>query len=187
MSSIFAKTIAKAISDYRYLLRRYLTQAKRMAKLSELNLKDSGLYENDVLLYKTAKRITQDIEKNMDIKESGYYSYSGIAHFCEYLKKFLAHYEIEGARVVHRAQRASRALVYVIQLFMKSEADLTEAVAKEFIQCNEVIAVNGSPEQHALYQNNLEKYTLRYPTFYDPLLKDFLSRIQVESPEEEVA
>jgi len=85
MSSIFVETISKAISDYRQLLRRYLPHADRMMKLIELGLKQPN-YKNDIMLYRTAQRIIQDIDANLDHASTSYYAYSGINSFGRYLK-----------------------------------------------------------------------------------------------------
>lgn len=184
MSSIFSEAIARAISDYRYLLRRYLPQAKRMHKLAELKLNDSTIYENEPELYRVARQIIADIEKNMDLTETGYYSYSGIAHFCNYLKDFMRNYDVDHGRVIHKAQKASKALIYVIQLFMKSENEFTPELTNEFMQCNKVIVENGSVEQQELYLSNLEKNTEAYPNFYHDILNDFTARQKEQQQQE---
>ncbi len=84
--SIFSETMIKAISDYRLLLRKHLHQVERMMKLQKLNLRSSDIYESDLMLYETGKVIVADIEMNMAMSSSGYYSYSGIQQFCIYLK-----------------------------------------------------------------------------------------------------
>lgn len=173
MATIFAQTIAKAISDYRLILRRYLSQAERISKLSQLRLKDSHIYDNDVSLYHAAKTIVEDIEQNMEIPDQGYYSYSGMLKYCEYLKEYLDNYEIENGKVIHRAQKASRALIEAIQLATLSDERLNENVAKDFEKCNQIIAECGSPEQRELHLNNLERREMHNESFYQPILQHF--------------
>lgn len=172
-TSIFAETIAKAISDYRQLLRRYLPQSVRVTKLSELKLKDPTLYDSDLTLFKVAHAIIADIEENMKVPDQGYYSYSGILMFCDYLKEYLDNYEIDGDQVVHRAQKASKALLQAIQLAMLPENRLNETIVQKFQQCNETIAQYGSKEQRQLHKNNLERQKSTNETFYASILENF--------------
>lgn len=184
MSKIFVETMARAIADYRYLLRRYLSQSQRMAKLNELNLRDPNLFDNEIAVYHLGHRIVRDIEQNMDTQERSYYSYSGIARFCDYLKEFLANYEIETGKVIHKAQKASRCLIHAIQLLGKSEAQLTPDVAKELLDCNQVIGENGSVEQKDLYFKNLARCLDDYPKFYQPIIEDFEQYFSLESSQQ---
>lgn len=181
MSTIFAKTIARAISDYRQLLRKHLKQDARMAKLRELQLRDPGIFASESALYSTAWRIVRDIEKNMNVNESGYYAYSGVKKFCEYLKKYLNNYEFEGESVIHRTQKASRALLKAIQLISMSKPDSahTEKMLASIQDCHTVIASLGSPEQHEMYRHNLEKHQHQNPQFLDTVLQDFQKRLQI--------
>ena len=57
----------------------------------------------------------------MEIPEQGYYSYSGIQHFCDYLKEYLENYICEDEEIIHKAQKASRSLINVIHLVMMPE------------------------------------------------------------------
>jgi hypothetical protein len=173
MSSLFSETVTKAISVYRQLLRRYLPQVQRVKKLAQLKLKNPTTYENDVSLYQTALAIVRDIEENMEIPEQGYYSYSGIATFCDYLKDYLSKYEIESGQVIHRAQKASRALIQAIQLAALPVHQLTEDIAKQFANCNEIIAMFGSDEQHRLHMGTLEKQRCVHQSFYETVITNF--------------
>ena len=85
MSQLFVETIARAISDYRYLLRRHLDQVERRKKLAELDLKDPAIFNSAKKLYEIAWGIVHDIEKNTQTP-LGYYGYSGIAEFGKYLR-----------------------------------------------------------------------------------------------------
>lgn len=179
MTSIFFDTIAKAISDYRLLLRRYLSQAERQHKLAQLNLKDPSNFRNDLSLYKVARAIIADIEQNMKVPDQGYYSYSGIMMFAEYLKEFLDNYEVDGNEVVHRAQRASKALIQAIQLVNLPDNRLNETIAQKLAACNEVIASYGSQEQRLLHKHNLERQRQLNERFYSPILENYQEKLQV--------
>jgi hypothetical protein len=157
--SIFSDTIREAINVYRRMLRKYMPQDKRMLKLRQLNLKNAQLYENEIALYHTGKAIVSDIEKNLDRLGSSYYAYSGVGRFAAYLKSFLKNYEIESNQIIHRSQKASRALVRAIQLLNVTDNELTneltEDIKDELMRGNVVIAECGSVDQYALYKKTL--------------------------------
>lgn len=177
MSSIFIETVSKAISDYRQLLRRHLSQSERMTKLMELNLKQPD-YKNEVALYRTAQRIVQDIEMNMDCDPKSYYTYSGVGNFGRYLKEFISNYIIEGQHVVHRAQKASRALLDSIQLIGLPAERLTSDVLDSINKNSMTIAHFGSEEQCELYKENLERYYRERGSFFGPLLRYFEEQLR---------
>ena len=172
-TSIFAQTITRAISEYRQMLRRHLAQAERVKKLAELKLKDTALYESDLRLYEAAWNIVKDIEANMQVEAEGYYSYSGISLFCEYLKEYLENYEVEGNSVVHRAQKASKSLITAIQIGMLPENRLNDEIKQKLLDCNKIIAQFGSDEQREMYLSNIERQQSIFADFYDPILNDF--------------
>ncbi|OGO90726.1 MAG: hypothetical protein A3F41_05660 [Coxiella sp. RIFCSPHIGHO2_12_FULL_44_14] len=181
--SIFSETMKTAISIYRGMLRKHLPQDIRLSKLNALNLKNPELYENEVALYHTGHSIVLDIERNIDRSVGGYYSYSGVKHFADHLKTFLNHYELEGDCVIHRSQRASRALLKAIQLLtLPREQLVTPDVVKELTQCNEIIARYGSDEQKDSHKSTLQK-TIRHQqeqntSFYRSVLTHFQDRLQ---------
>jgi len=186
MSNIFAETISKAISDYRQMLRRYLSQAERVSKLSELNLKSPD-YNDEAGLYRLAQTIIQDIERNLDVKTKSYYSYSGVGNFCRYLKEFLSNYVLEGEIVSHRAQKASRALIQSIQLMSLPSEKMTPEVIEQISECNVTVASFGSSEQCELYKENLARYNEEKGAFFGPLLRQFEATLSQASDVSEAA
>lgn len=168
--SIFTETMTKAIADYRFLLRRYLAQSDRMAKLRELKLRDSDTYESDLSLYNTGMAIIADIEQNMADLKQGYYSYSGIQQFSQYMKEYLNNYYIEKGQVEHRAQKASRALMTAIQMAGLSRERLDETIAKKLLECNTVIVNFGSQEQCDLQLQTLTRQQTNNPGFYTRII-----------------
>lgn len=183
--SIFSETMTKAINIYRSMLRKYLPQAERVSKLHELNLKNPQLYENEIALYHTGHAIVSDINKNLDPSATGYYSYSGVGSFGDYLKNFLKNYEIDGNTVIHRSQKASRALIQAIQLLTLPKEQLTPEVAKRLSRCNEVIAKYGSEEQRELHESTLQNAIRRQQensiSFYRTILSNFQEKMHKES------
>lgn len=175
--SIFTETIARAISDYRYLLRRNLPQSERVAKLQALELRDPELYEDEIRMYRTALMIVSDIEENMDTKEKNYYSYSGIGKFSRYLREYLDNYEIENGKLIHKAQKASRAMIEAIQLISLSTS-FDDELRKKLIDCNKIVLSFGSSEQQELYKSNLEQHAMRNEDFFAPIIYDLNKRLQ---------
>lgn len=168
--SIFSETMTRAISDYRTLLRRHLNQVDRMTKLHELNLRDADLYVSDVNLYEAGKAIVADMEASGATQLRGYYSYSGIRQFCEYLKEYLANYYIENNQLVHRAQKASRFLLESIQLATLPRERLDDSVAKQLVECNKAIVTFGSHEQCELQLQTLSRSQATNPGFYTRII-----------------
>lgn len=179
--SVFSRTMRKAISDYRYLLRRHLHQVERMVKLQKLNLRDSRIYQNNVSLFEIGHAIVEDIEKNMGVRHQTYYSYSGIHRFCEYLKAFLKQYYVENNQVFHRGQKASRALVESIQLSELPKHLLNEKVAKKLLNCNKSIVSFGSDEQCDLQFQILSKQKEANPGFYTHVISHLENLLNDES------
>lgn len=173
--SLFAQTMTKAIGDYRLLLRRYLDQADRMSKLQKLRLRDASTYENDVNLFKAGQDIVSDMENNMSTDDRGYYSYSGIRQFCVYLKEYMANYHLEDRRVVHRAQKASGALLLGMQLTALPSDKLTEEIRQKLIGCNKIVTTFGSREQCELQRQTLTAKKMADPDFYTGIATHFES------------
>lgn len=173
MSSLFAQTVVQAISDYRRFLRKSYKQSERVQKLEELNLNDPELLENDLRLYNVAWGIVTDIKNNVEIPEQNYYSYSGIAKFCDYLREYLLNYEVEGNSVIHKGQKASRAMIQAIQLLCMAGGNFTEALAKKMEHCNEIIVTYGSKEQYDLHISALERQRESNPQFFERILENF--------------
>lgn len=175
--SLFSEFMKKAISIYRYMLRKHVPQAIRIAKLQQLNLKNPHLYENEIALYHTGYAIISDIEKNLDPNLNGYYSYCGISNFSDYLKNFLNSYIIEGNRVIHRSQKASRALVQAIQLLSLPKEELTRDIAEQLSKCNGIIAQFGSQEQKDMHKTSLQHAMSKKPQdviiFYRSILSNY--------------
>ena len=168
--SIFSETMTKAISDYRLLLRRHLGQVERMMKLQKLNLRSQDIYDSDISLYRVGMAIVADMEENMSMNPQVYYSYSGIQQFCQYLKEYLDNYHLDNNQVVHRAQKASRALLKAIQLAGLPRDSLNDGVANQFLDCNKLIAGYGSKEQCELQLTMLSRQQAANPGFYTRII-----------------
>lgn len=183
MPTIFSETIARAIGEYRLMLRKCSKeQSERMRKLTELNLNNPNIYSNDLTLYKTASTIVSDLssflqEKGISHKGS-YYHYSGFHKFREYMEEYLNDYVVEKDGVVHKAQKASRAIIEAIQLATLPENRLDEDIAEKLEACNEIIASFGSNEQLELHESTLERKQTQNGDFYAPILQKFKQKVQ---------
>lgn len=170
--SIFSETMTKAIREYRSLLRKQLQQPDRMARLRELKLRNLDNNNSDLALYEAGRAIMDDIEKNMAVQNQnhGYYSYSGILEFFKYLKEYLENYYIENNQVIHRAQKASRALVTAIQLTTLPRDRLNDGIAKQLLDCNKTVVDFGSQEQCELQLQILARRQATNPGFYTRII-----------------
>lgn len=174
MSQIFVETIAKAISDYRFMLRRHLNQVDRRKKLAELNLKDPTIFDSDLKLYRIAWQIVHDIENSVKLPTS-YYAYSGMAEFAKFLKDYLGKYEIENGRLVHCAQKASKGMIQAIQYMSVASDKLNDDIATKLLECNQLVAKYGSDEQKDMYEGSLEQKLIAQRDFYTPIYNHYQS------------
>ena len=179
MSQIFIETIARAIGDYRFMLRRHLSQADRRKKLAELNLKDPTIFDSAVKLHVVATSIVNDIETNIELPTS-YYAYSGMAEFSKFLKDYLKKYEVENGRLVHSAQKASKMMIQAIQYISLPDERLTPDIAEKLNQCSTVVAQHGSEEQQDMYEGTLEQKLITQRAFYTPIYDYYQSLLMDE-------
>lgn len=175
--SIFSETMVQVIGEYRALLRRHLDQVARMVKLQQLGLRDASLYENDIALYNTGLAIVQDIRTNMAMENPGYYSYSGVQLFCDHLKEYLSNYHVENGQIVHRAQKASRAVLSAVQWMGLPRERLDEGVLKKLFECSKTVVTFGSPEQCELLLQTLSRQQAANPGFYTRVIAHLESLI----------
>ena len=157
-NDIFSKTMIEAIRKYRETLRKHVPQDERMKKLHELGLKNDSLNKSAVSLYEAGHLIINDIQRNFDSSQTGYYSYNGIRKFAEYLKSYLDQFEVIKNEVVHKSQLASHSLVKAIQLLsLPSSENLTIKVVTELSKCIRTIAAYGTEQQQNLLKRTLGK------------------------------
>lgn len=167
---MFKQTMTKAITDYRQILRRYLSSKERIEKIKQLRLKDASIFKSELLLFQTGQAIIEDIKQNVQVPNEGYYSYHGITKFCRYLEQYLSNYEATEEGVVHKAQKAANAMIKVIQFFAMSDELLNDDVSEELRVCSQVIATCGSEDQRRLFRNSLVRQCEYAPGFYGDVL-----------------
>lgn len=177
LDSMFVETMSRAISDYRQILKKYLTPAQRAAKIAELRLKDPTIFDDEPALYQVVQDILCDIEKNIRIPNEGYYSYYGIVRFSKFLREYVDNYTVDGEYVVHKAQKASNLLIKIIQLLSLPGEQLTETVAQQVIASHPLIIELSSREQLTIYNSTLERLSDKNKTFYRKIVNDFRTRV----------
>ena len=90
------------------------------------------------------------------------------------MNDYLSDYELEGERVIHRAQRASRSILEAIQIINGKPAHvLNNAIKDQVYNCHKVIVSYGNDEQLEVYRANLLKLKPNAPLFYTDLLRHF--------------
>jgi len=177
LDSMFVETISRAISDYRQILKKYLTPEQRSAKIAELRLKDPTIFSDEPALYQVVQDILSDIEKNIRIPNEGYYSYYGIVRFAKFLREYVDNYMVEGNMVIHKAQKASNVLLKVIQLISLPGEQLTESIADQVIAVHPMIIELSSKEQLMIYSTALERLNEKNRLFYRKVVHDFRMRL----------
>jgi hypothetical protein len=157
----FSEIILPALNAYKAILRKKFTSGKAENKIKELKLKRVQLQSSSELaLYRIANNIIIDCENYInDVTDDPVYHF-GMADFAEYLKNTLKEYAIEGNKVVHRKQEASRLILQVIQLisFPPEKFDF-ETIS----DCIEKIKTIGSPEQKDNLKLALQKQSNMHP------------------------
>ena len=177
LDSMFVETMSRVISDYRQILKKYLTPAQRASKIAELRLKDPTIFSDEPTLFHVVHDILRDIEKNIRIPNEGYYSYYGIIRFAKFLREYIDNYTLEGDTVIHKAQKASNLLIRVIQLLSLPGEQLTESIAQQVIASHPLIIELSSKEQLSIYNSTLEKLSEKNKAFYRKIIHDFRTRV----------
>lgn len=182
LDSMFVETVSRAISDYRQILKKYLTAEQRTAKMAELRLKDPTIFESEVVLYNVVQDILRDIEKNIRVPNEGYYSYYGIVRFAKFLREYVDNYIIEGdsdgegGAVIHKAQKASNLLLRIIQMLSLPADQLTEGVVEQIIAAHPAIIELSTKEQLNIYNNTLGRLSEKNKALYRKIISDFRER-----------
>ena len=169
----FRDQIIKLLVEYRALLGRQKTFAavKRMQVLHGIDLGRKALKcSDDAGLYRTAKRIVNEVEAclKQSVEVPGWYS--GFDEFHQHLKAFMAHYKLVGGKVIHTTRTASNAMVSAIQLMLLPDNKLTRQVETQLIQLGQTIHHYGSKEQVMRFIQALRKRSENNPNFFLPLL-----------------
>ncbi|MBS0349613.1 MAG: hypothetical protein JSR33_00260 [Proteobacteria bacterium] len=174
LDSMFVETMSRAISDYRLILKKYLSPEQRVSKIAELRLKDPTIYDDESTLFQVVQNILSDIEKNIRVPNEGYYSYYGIVRFAKFLREYIDNYTLEGNVVIHKAQKASNLLLKIIQLL--STEDFTDNISQQVITLHPLLFELSTKDQVLIYKNTLKKFEDRNKKAYRKVIEDFKIR-----------
>jgi hypothetical protein len=174
LDSMFVETMSRAISDYRQILKKYLTSEQRASKIAELRLKDHTIYDDEPTLFQVVHDILKDIEKNIKVPNEGYYSYYGIVRFAKFLREYIDNYTLEGNIVIHKAQKASNLMLRIIQLL--SSEDFNDNISQQVIAAHPLLIELSTKEQLIIYRNALKKFEEKNKKAYRKVIDDFKIR-----------
>ncbi len=156
--SIFSEHVLKLLSDYKRMLKRYLSDAERKQMLISLGIKRKSLkFDTDVILYNKLQRVLNDIEYWNKRTNRTATEYSGVEKFYQYLKKYLSNYRLENNLVVHVTQRVSCALVQAIQIVSSSKTTVSDSNALKLNDCIQTVAKYGTKAQRLMLAKALHK------------------------------
>jgi hypothetical protein len=171
---IFKDMALKALGDYRKLVARYIEKEEASVLLKKMDVARPRKSDADIELMHTLIKIRTWLEEKIQSNPRGYYSYSGIEQYRIYLDEFLKQYHILSNRVVHKAQKASSAMLSIIQITGTPKASLSDTTAdrlKNF--CHDLILF-GSREQKLQVQALLNTKCEDYAVFFTPILQDYI-------------
>lgn len=155
---MFQQIAQQLVRDFYSLLKRYVDNDER-ARIKEIlgyNAVSDQL--NDQALLKKLQLIYSLLQDKVNTRPKGYYSYSGIDQYFEFLEKFLSQYCIYSGRVVHRAQRLSGLMLHIIQLMeVPQESFTSDRVVELRDYCIEVIML-GSEDYSAQLKQLLKQH-----------------------------
>ena len=185
---IFSEEVMRLLHDYKRILKRYVSPDDREAKIQQLRLERKNIRSaNDVLLYRKAEQVIEDINSWISKSSDAPTAYYGLEEFCQHLNAFLKQYCIEGdtlgrEKVVHAQRLASRAIVDAIQLLDLSSDKLTATHLQQLDGCFQVIAKYGTKEQQDLLMKALRsRNEAWHAQVLSPLLNSFKSYMQAKT------
>ena len=82
--------------------------------------------------------------------------------------------------MVHKAQKASKALLKAIQLSGLPRECLDDQVATQLFECNKTVVSLGSTEQWGLHLQTLERQQRANPGFYTRIIAHLESMLSVQ-------
>jgi hypothetical protein len=172
---VFKDMALKALGDYRKLVSRYVEKNEASVLLKKMDVARPRKSDSDMELMLTLIKIRTWLEEKIQSHPKGYYSYSGIEQYRLFLDEFLNQYQILSNRVVHKAQKASSAMLNIIQITGAPKASLGDETANRLINFCQELILFGSREQklqvHALLNTKCEDYAV----FFAPILQDYIN------------
>ncbi|MBU0745024.1 MAG: hypothetical protein KKE11_06650 [Gammaproteobacteria bacterium] len=150
----FSTEVLKAISDYKFILRKTLSLPQCTTKMRELGIKRKNMMGIDEPgLYKIGLKIIRELKKQVDIDKSkkSSNSYQGAKEFLQYLEELFSHYHVEKGKVVHLRQKSSCAILETIQLISISKGEFTSGVIQKIKHHGDIVTAHGSEEQKKMF------------------------------------
>lgn len=176
--NMFSEIATKLLWDYKNLLKKYLNPKERTEKLKYLGLQGKALLQyqyDEVPLYHKVTEVINDIEtwitNDNDLNLGSWYS--GIKGFLQHAKNTLENYQIDNGEVIHTAQKASHAMINIIQYISMPTDKLTSDVAGQIDEHASTIAKHGSSEQQKVITDAFKNHGNRQPDFFMPILHRF--------------
>lgn len=171
---VFRDMALKALGDFRKLVSRYVEKNESAVLLKRMDVARPRKNDSDHELMQTLIKIRSWLEEKIQSHPKGYYSYSGIEQYRVYLDEFLQQYQMVANRVVHKAQKASSAMLNIIQITGMPRSSLSESTAQRLLHYCRELVLFGSREQklqvHALLNTKCEDYA----EFFAPILQDYV-------------
>lgn len=169
----FSEKMTKLLCEYKNLLKKHLPHEQRIIKLSELGLKRKKMrFNSDIDLYQKTLSVMNDIGKWIESNSQSSW-YSGIEEFHHHLKKEIQHYRVEGDKIVHATQTASKVMVTAFQFAAFPDNQLTTHISKQLEEYSVIIVKYGTDEQKNIFANALKLQQKRNSPFFTPLLTHF--------------
>jgi len=167
--TFLSRTLRKLLTDYKRLLKRYMTPEERTLSITRLKLDRKLLkQDNEVALYQKAQAIIEHINKDKAFKNLGA-QHSGLELYREHLYAKITPYQIKGNTLINPARKASQAAVEAVQLIALPAEHLDEHIAKRLQRCITDILHLGSKEHHQTLSKALTRHKEKHPSFFLPL------------------
>lgn len=170
--STFNKVITKLLTEYKSIVKKFLSPKVATAKIDALGLKRKELrYDDDVALFYKSQRVLEDMQVWLRSEVRSHW-YSGLDEFCQYLKNILCEYELVNNRVVHTSRQASCALVEAFQI-IRLNTKRNKFTMRRLEHCAQIIAQFGTREQQEMFGKALKNHEYEDVNFFLPLLASF--------------
>lgn len=147
--STFSISITKVLEEYKIILRKLLPLKEANAKIYRLKLVNKQLSQvnNDVILYKIANNVVNDVQKlAKEFANNSSYSFK-LFDYSEQLKNMLGDFCVENDKVIHPKQEVSRRILEAIQLLGLPQTKLNSTLLERVKNCTEVVSKYGTEDQ----------------------------------------
>lgn len=177
----FVETIAKAIHDYKKILKRKLPQQQYSAKLQDLSIKRLQLRNlSEPYLLLVARDILQELED--DYNNAVYPKlYSGIIEFKNYLKELVESHRIENNKVVNVSQKASALIIQAAHTLSNLQSNINDSDLKNLEEHADGLIQYGSPAQVGMIINAVKKQEIDKTPIGTRILQKLQSHLEANT------